>query len=73
VFDTPFATGKWIGPNAYAVFIADWNGWIMMQIAKDFTMKTAWKAESLTYVPTVAEITTLTKDKPVLAWTGNLN
>ena len=67
-FDKPFATGKWIGPNEYAVFISQWRGWILMQIANNFTMKTAWKLEESTYVPTVADIAALTTDRPVLRW-----
>jgi len=67
-FDKPFATGKWIGPNEYAVFISQWRGWILMQIANNFTMKTAWKLEESTYVPTVADIATLTTGRPALRW-----
>ena len=70
-FDKPYA-GTWIGPNAYAVFIVGRRGWIVMKIASDFTMKTAFKAEESTYVPTVADIDTLTTGKAPLAWTGNL-
>ena len=71
-FDTPYATGKWVGTNSYAVQVVSWRGWIVMQIASDFTMKTAWSAEGSEYVPTVANITTLTTGKPVLSWTGHL-
>ena len=71
-FDKPYATGTWIGPNAYAVFIVGWRGGFVMKIASDFTMKTAFSAGESTYVPTIADIDTLTTGKAQLAWTGNL-
>jgi hypothetical protein len=67
---TPLATGAWVGNFAYAAFVTDWNGWLLVQFTSD-TVRTGFH-NGPDYVPTVASILVKTLNNNQHPWTGNL-